>query len=218
VDTAILRAARAARGLTQQAVAQLTKLSPRMVAAIEDGRFDELPAGFYARAYVRMYAHAVGLDDSTVIQPMIDTIPKMDVELDAIVKCRETPDHRRNRHRIAVAADMAVVTVISACEVLCSAVLVGVGAWSLLDAGLAFFALTVPTLILYVGLLGATGVGTAGARLFGIDFVPRPDGPIDGTELLRRTFEYFRSEGVALLGGSPLHPEPLRGPHGSSGG
>jgi transcriptional regulator with XRE-family HTH domain len=212
VDTAILRSARAARGLTQQAVARLTKLSPRMIAAIEDGRIDDLPGGFYARAYLRMYAHAVGIDDASVIQPMIDTIPKVEVELDTIVKCREPLDHRRSRLRIAVAADAAVVTAISVAGVLFCASLSGVARWHLRDACTAFLVLFGPTLILYFGVLGATGVGTAGARLFHIDFLPRAPGPIDGVEWLRRTVEYFHSEFVALLGGSPPPTGPPRAP------
>jgi transcriptional regulator with XRE-family HTH domain len=200
VDTSILRSARTARGLTRQAVAERTKLSPRLIAAIEDGRFDQLPAGFYARAYIRMYAHAVGLGDPSLIRPIVDAIPRVEVELENIVKCRETPVHRRGRNRPAVVVDAAVVAVLSAGGVLVCAALTGAGEWDLPEVSIAFLALAVPTLILYFGLLGATGVGTAGACLFRVEFVPGVNGPVDGTLLLRRTCEYFRSEAVALLG------------------
>jgi len=199
VNTPILRSARTSKGLTSQAIAELTKLSPRIIAAIEDGRFDHLPAGFYARAYVRMYADAVGLD-SNLIRPILDAIPRVDVDLETIARCRATPVHRRSHNRSAAAVDAAVVAALSVGGVLVCAALTGAGGWGLPAVSMAFLALAVPTLILYVGLLGATGVGTAGAYLFCVDFVPGVKGPVDGTLLMQRTCQYFRSEAVALLG------------------
>src|SRR4051812_6623782 len=199
VDTTILRSARIASGLTQQSVADLTRLPPRIIAAIEEGRFDRIRSAFYARAYVRMYAQAVGLDDPTLIQPIVDAIPRVDVELEAIVNCRETCVRRPRRDRTAVAVDAAVVALLSGGGVLCCMALTGTAAWDVQDVSIAFLVLAVPTLILYFGLLGATGVGTAGARLFNIDFVAGVEGPVDGAALLRRTCEYFRSEMLALV-------------------
>jgi hypothetical protein len=200
VDTTVLRSARIARGLTSQSVAELTKLPPRVVAAIEDGHFDQIRSPFYARACVRMYAQAVGLIDPSLIRTIIDAIPKVDVELETIVKCRETCADRRGSHGTAVAVDAAVVAVLSAGGMILCMALTGTAAWDLRDVSLAFLVLAVPTLILYLSLLGATGVGTAGALLFGVDFVAGVDGPVDGVALLRRTCEYFLSAAIALLG------------------
>ena len=199
MHTSILRSARTAKGLTRQAVAEVTRLSPQTIAAIEDGRLDQLPAGFYARAYVRIYADAVGLD-SNLIRPILDAIPSVEVDLETIGRCRATPVQRRNRNRTAVAVDAGVIAALSAAGVLVCAALTGPGAWDLPAVSIAFLTLAVPTLILYFGLLGATGVGTAGAWLFRVDFVPGVNGPVDGTLLMKRTCEYIRSEAVALLG------------------
>jgi Helix-turn-helix domain len=187
--------------LTQQAVAEMTKLSSRTVASIEDGRLDRLPGGFYARAYVRMYADAVGLDPN-LIRPILDAIPSVNVELETIARCRAPVGRRRSCNRTAAMVDAAVVAALSAGGVLVCAALTGAAAWDLPAVGIAFLVLAVPTLILYFGLLGATGVGTAGACLFRVDFVPGIKGPVDGTLLMQRTCEYLRSEAVALLGTS----------------
>lgn len=199
VETSILRSARIARGLTLQAVAEQTKLSPQRIAAIEGGRLDFLPSGFYARAYVRMCAKAIGLDERE-IRPVIDAIPVAEVALETIARCRETRVDRGGQNRPAVAVDAAIVAALSASGVLVCVMLTGPGAWDFLSVGIAFLVLALPTLVLYFGLLGATGVGTAGACLFRADFVPRVNGPLDGAELLRRTWGYLRSEAVALVG------------------
>jgi len=199
VDT-ILRSTRIARGLSPRAVAESTKLPPHIIAAIENGRFDQLGSAFYARAYIRMYAQAVGLDDPSVVQPIVDAIPQVEIDLTSIIRIRETCVPRPERCRTAAVVDAAVVAVLSAGGVLVCIALTGAAVWDLRDAAIAFLVLSAPTLALYFGLLGATGVGTAGACLFGVDFVPGVKGPVDGAALLRRTCEYFRSEAIALLG------------------
>jgi transcriptional regulator with XRE-family HTH domain len=199
MDTSILRSARVGRGMTVQAVADLTKLPPRTVAAIENGRLDNIPAGVYARAYVRMYAQAVGIGDPSVISSIVDAIPKVDLDLETIVKCREAAIPPRLRTRTAAAVDAAIVSLLSACGVLVCVALTGAAAWDVGAITIAFFTLAAPTLVLYFALLGATGVGTAGACLFRVDFVAVVNGPLDGGLLARRTYEYVRSEAIALF-------------------
>ena len=43
---------------TLQEIAVLTKISPRYLRAIENGRFEELPGGIIGRSYIRQYAEA----------------------------------------------------------------------------------------------------------------------------------------------------------------
>jgi cytoskeleton protein RodZ len=57
-----LKRAREEAGLSVADVTRRTRLSPRIVAAIEAERYDLLPAGIYARTSVRAYALAVGVD------------------------------------------------------------------------------------------------------------------------------------------------------------
>ncbi|MBA3296720.1 MAG: helix-turn-helix domain-containing protein, partial [Acidobacteria bacterium] len=43
-------------------LAARTAISPSVLAKIDEGRFAELPAGIYARSYVRSFAAEVGVD------------------------------------------------------------------------------------------------------------------------------------------------------------
>lgn len=69
-----LGAARLRCGSSIEAVATRTRISARYIRAMDDGRFAELPAGLYARAYVRAFAAAVGLDESE-LEPILPLLP-----------------------------------------------------------------------------------------------------------------------------------------------
>ncbi|MCC7412528.1 MAG: DUF4115 domain-containing protein [Gammaproteobacteria bacterium] len=73
---ATLRAAREARKLTVEAVAQQIRLDPRVVELIEADRVGDLPAPTYARGYVRAYARHVGVDPL----PLLATLGGMGAE------------------------------------------------------------------------------------------------------------------------------------------
>jgi transcriptional regulator with XRE-family HTH domain len=63
-----LRRAREARGLTVDEVADRIRIKKAYVMAMEQGQFDALPSPFYARSYLRTYAHFLGLDASAVLR------------------------------------------------------------------------------------------------------------------------------------------------------
>ena len=63
-----LREARVRQGLDFPELEQLTKIRPKYLRALEDERFDILPAPTYVRGFLRSYADAVGLDP----QPFVD--------------------------------------------------------------------------------------------------------------------------------------------------
>jgi transcriptional regulator with XRE-family HTH domain len=56
-----LKQARESRGLSHRQLAEVTKVSSRVLAALEDGRMDLVPAGVYRRSLVRLLAAEVGL-------------------------------------------------------------------------------------------------------------------------------------------------------------
>lgn len=63
-----LRRAREARGLTVDEVADRIRIKKAYVTAMEQGQFDALPSSFYARSYLRTYAHFLGLDASAILR------------------------------------------------------------------------------------------------------------------------------------------------------
>jgi cytoskeleton protein RodZ len=64
---AMLQAAREARGLSAQDVAQRLFWLPEYVAFIERDEFERLRRPAFARGYVRAYARMLGLDETLVL-------------------------------------------------------------------------------------------------------------------------------------------------------
>ena len=68
VTGALLRKARESRGLELGDIAQRTKISERYLRAIEEERFDDMPAAVYVRGYVMEYARALRVDAHRVTE------------------------------------------------------------------------------------------------------------------------------------------------------
>ena len=62
-----LRKQREQRGLELDAISNTTKISTRMLRALEDEHFDQLPGGVFNKGFVRAYARQVGLDEEEVV-------------------------------------------------------------------------------------------------------------------------------------------------------
>ena len=67
--------ARLRRGLSLTDIRDRTRLSPHVLRLLDDGRFAELPAGLYARGYVRAYASAVDLDPDQTLDELSPQLP-----------------------------------------------------------------------------------------------------------------------------------------------
>ncbi|HET7670892.1 MAG TPA: RodZ domain-containing protein [Burkholderiales bacterium] len=65
-----LQAAREALGLSIADVAQQLKFAPRQLEALEQGRFDLLPGGTFARGMVRSYARLLKLEAEPLLERM----------------------------------------------------------------------------------------------------------------------------------------------------
>ena len=70
-----LRLARESRGLSYRQIADATKLSARVVEALETNRISVLPAGIYRRAIVRAVATEVGLDPEKLLADYVIAFP-----------------------------------------------------------------------------------------------------------------------------------------------
>jgi cytoskeleton protein RodZ len=60
-----LRQARLRSGVDLDSLAAKTKINPRYLEAIENGDFEKLPGGIFARMFIKQYADAVGLDGAS---------------------------------------------------------------------------------------------------------------------------------------------------------
>lgn len=49
------------RGLSREEVSRVTKISPSLIAALEEGQVERLPARVFVLNYIRAYAQVIGL-------------------------------------------------------------------------------------------------------------------------------------------------------------
>jgi cytoskeleton protein RodZ len=105
-----LREARLRQELDFPELEERTKIRPKYLRALEDERFDILPAPTYVRGFLRSYAEALGLDG----QPFVDEYNSRFTvgEDDAPLRARRVPQPRRDRgpreSRIAAVALLAI--------------------------------------------------------------------------------------------------------------
>ena len=55
------------RGITLEQIASDTKISVRLLEAIERGEFRKLPGGIYDTNYIRQYARAIDYDEAPIL-------------------------------------------------------------------------------------------------------------------------------------------------------
>jgi len=72
---AMFRQARERRGASLQQIAAVTKISARVLDALERNDVSKLPGGIFSRAFVRSYAREIGLDPDMVIERFTAEFP-----------------------------------------------------------------------------------------------------------------------------------------------
>ncbi|TQS75492.1 helix-turn-helix domain-containing protein [Ornithinibacillus gellani] len=70
-----LKEARETKGISLDTLQETTKIQKRYLIAIEEGNFNILPGKFYARAFIKEYAVAVGLDANELLESYKDELP-----------------------------------------------------------------------------------------------------------------------------------------------
>ncbi|MFC0471989.1 RodZ domain-containing protein [Halalkalibacter kiskunsagensis] len=70
-----LKEQREQKQLSLEDLQRTTKIQKRYLIAIEEGRFDALPGIFYARAFVKTYAEAIGLDPDPLFDQYKNELP-----------------------------------------------------------------------------------------------------------------------------------------------
>lgn len=70
-----LRAAREGKGVSLRDIANRTKISVRVLEALERNEITRLPGGIFSRAFVRAYAAEAGLDPDSVVDDFVRSFP-----------------------------------------------------------------------------------------------------------------------------------------------
>ena len=88
-----LREARERLGLSREHISSTTKIQLPKIAALEEGRFDELPGGIYLDGIAAAYARAVGLDPADLVRQLRAFLaPPAPPTLEEIATVRKTHD------------------------------------------------------------------------------------------------------------------------------
>jgi hypothetical protein len=106
-----LREARLRQELDFPELEERTKIRPKYLRALEDERFDILPAPTYVRGFLRSYAEALGLDG----QPFVDEYNSRFTvgEDDAPLRARSAPPPRTRRDRGPRESRLAAVALVA---------------------------------------------------------------------------------------------------------
>jgi len=84
-----LRKQREQRGLALDAISNVTKISTRMLRALEDEQFGQLPGGVFNKGFVRAYARQVGLDEEETVSEYLAALRESQIQQQSIL-----PDFR----------------------------------------------------------------------------------------------------------------------------
>jgi cytoskeleton protein RodZ len=111
-----LARARASLGLSLEDVAQQLKFAPRQIAALEQERYAELPAGAFGRGMVRAYARLLKLDAEPLVERIAHKVATPD-NTDAVVVASRRPipitDSARRSNLVYAALSLALLGVIA---------------------------------------------------------------------------------------------------------
>src|ERR1700757_3508611 len=76
-----LKKEREERSITLDDIALTTKIGTRMLRALEEEKFDQLPGGIFNKGFVRAYARHLGIDEEHAIADYLEaageTTPKV---------------------------------------------------------------------------------------------------------------------------------------------
>ncbi len=108
-----LRRQRELRGLSLEAISTTTKIGTRMLRAIEDEHFDQLPGGVFNKGFVRAYARQVGLDEDDAVTDYLTALRESQIQSQTLLpnfrngKSANEPDPRNpERDNVSRANDL----------------------------------------------------------------------------------------------------------------
>src|SRR6478752_4570714 len=83
-----LRSERERRGISIETIVTVTKVGADLWLGLERNDFSKWPSGIFARAFVRDYAKAVGLDADDVVDEFCRLFPQGDRRADRLIRAQ----------------------------------------------------------------------------------------------------------------------------------
>jgi transcriptional regulator with XRE-family HTH domain len=109
-----LKRERELRGISLREIADSTRISLRLLQALEEDHVEMIPGKFFVRAILRSYAEILGLDESQFLNKYQETLLLEEYALDKQPKKRLTPPQVLTPKRLLVLLAILIVTVIAA--------------------------------------------------------------------------------------------------------
>ncbi|GGK13239.1 XRE family transcriptional regulator [Caldalkalibacillus thermarum] len=91
-----LKETRKEKKMTLEEIQEVTKIRKRYLEAIEKGEYNALPGAFYARAFIKSYAEALGLNPEQVLEQFSHELPRVPQTPTELV---QTPQRKSRRTR-----------------------------------------------------------------------------------------------------------------------
>ena len=85
------RQARETKELTLDQVSNVTKISSRMLKAIEEEHFDQLPGGVFNKGFIRAYAKHLGLNDEEAVNDYLTCLREAQVDAHEVWEPQPVP-------------------------------------------------------------------------------------------------------------------------------
>src|SRR5262245_33240079 len=81
-----LRRIRLQRGISMEQIAEMTNIAQDLLEGLERNDFEQWPTGIFARAYVRQYAYAIGVDPDTAVDEFCRWFPQGDRRAEPVMR------------------------------------------------------------------------------------------------------------------------------------
>jgi len=88
------RKARESKELSLDDVSNVIKIAPRMLRAIEEENFDQLPGGVFNKGFIRSYAKQLGLDPEETVNEYLEKMRQAQIEAQKAWQPEPEPEKR----------------------------------------------------------------------------------------------------------------------------
>ncbi len=107
-----LQQIRQQRGITLEQAASQTKISLRMLRALEQNDFTQIPSEVFVKGFVRSYARFLGLDEREVIRRYPESISKFNAKIPEVEAPKDLSVHSPSKQGWAIKLMVGVVVVL----------------------------------------------------------------------------------------------------------
>lgn len=102
------RKAREKKGISLDDASNVTKIGARMLQAIEEEHFDQLPGGVFNKGFIRAYAKHLGINDQEAVTEYLECLRQEQVRAQAVWEPQARPAAPEKRAAATTAVSKAV--------------------------------------------------------------------------------------------------------------